>query len=48
MPIKHAIWTVGQKPAPLALTKLATERKLEDMIVADPCIVSTEWMLIGR
>ena len=48
MPIKHAIWTVGDKPAPLALTKLATERQLEDMIVADPRIVSAEWMLIGR
>lgn len=48
MPIKHAIWTVSDKPVPLALTKLATERQLEDMIVADPRIVSAEWMLIGR
>jgi hypothetical protein len=48
MPIKHAIWTVGDKPAPLALTKLATEKQLEDMIAADQRIVSAEWMLIGR
>ena len=33
MPIKHAIWTVGDKPAPLALSKLATEQELHDMIV---------------
>jgi len=32
MPIKNAIWTIGDKPAPLALTKLATERQLEDMV----------------
>ena len=48
MPTKHAIWTVGAKPAPLALGRLATEQQLEEMIVADPAILSSEWMLIGR
>ncbi len=48
MPIKHAIWTVGAKPAPLALGRLVTEPQLEEMIVADPAILSSEWMLIGR
>lgn len=48
MPIKHAIWTVGAKPAPLALGRLATEQQLEEMIVANPAILSSEWMLIGR
>lgn len=32
MPIKHAIWTVGDKPTPLPITRLATEQVLEDMI----------------
>jgi hypothetical protein len=35
MPIKHAIWTVGEKPTPLAPGRLATERQLEEMIVAE-------------
>ena len=48
MPIKHAIWTVGTTPAPLALGRLASEQQLEEMIVADPAILSPEWMLIGR
>ena len=33
---------------PLALGRLATEQHLEEMIVADPAILSSEWMLIGR
>lgn len=34
MPIKHAIWTVGDKPTPLPVTRLASEQLLEDMIAA--------------
>jgi RecB family endonuclease NucS len=48
MPIHHAIWKVGSAPAPLAVTHLASEQALEDMIVRDPRILSSEWMLIGR
>jgi hypothetical protein len=48
MPIHHAIWKVGSAPAPLAVTYLASEQALEDMIVRDPRILSSEWMLIGR
>ena len=48
MPIRTAIWKVGQQPQPLAETSLASERLLEDMILAAPRILSTEWMLIGR
>ena len=48
MPIHHAIWTVGDRPASLSPGKLISERQLEDMIVADPRILSNEWMLIGR
>lgn len=48
MPIKHAIWKVGRTPAPLAPSALATEQLLEDMIVAEPKMLSAEWMLIGR
>lgn len=47
MPIKHAIWTVGDKPARLALGRLASEQRLEEMIVADPRILSPEWMHFG-
>jgi hypothetical protein len=48
MPIQHAIWKVGDKPAPLAVSSLVSEQKLEEMIVKDPEILSGEWMLIGR
>ena len=48
MPIKHAVWKVGTQPTPLASASLANEQQLEDMIVHDPCILSSEWMLIGR
>jgi hypothetical protein len=48
MPIKHSIWTVGDTPTPLPPDRLLSEQKLEDMIVADPTILSPDWMLIGR
>ncbi|MDO9434279.1 endonuclease NucS domain-containing protein [Hydrogenophaga sp.] len=48
MPIQHAIWQVGPQPVPLANCKLPSEQLLEDMIVKDPRILSSEWMLIGR
>lgn len=48
MPIKHAIWKVGESPEPLAPSKLVSEQKLEEMIVRDPRLLSSEWMLIGR
>lgn len=48
MPIKHAIWKVGDKPTPLDITRLASEQLLEEMIVADPNILSDQWMLIGQ
>ena len=48
MPVKHAIWVVGDKPVPLSRGRLSSEQQLEDMIVQDPGILSGEWMLIGR
>lgn len=48
MPIQHAIWKVGEKPEPLTAGQLASEQKLEEMIVREPSILSSEWMLIGR
>ncbi len=48
MPIHTAVWLVGQQPRALAESSLASERLLEDMIVASPSILSNEWMLIGR
>ena len=48
MLIRSAIWTVGKSPKLLAEGRLPSERALEDMIVAEPRILSDEWMLIGR
>jgi RecB family endonuclease NucS len=48
MPIRHAIWKIAEQPVPLVESALVTERLLEDMILAEPKILSDEWMLIGR
>jgi hypothetical protein len=48
MPIRTAIWKVGSQPQLLAESSLEKERLLEEMIVADPRVLSDEWMLIGR
>ncbi len=40
MPIQHAIWKVGDKTTPLTTSRLASEHKLEEMIVTDPRILS--------
>ena len=48
MPIQHALWRVGTKPEILNVSRLPSEQMLEDMIVRDPRILSSEWMLIGR
>lgn len=48
MPQRTALWTVSDTPALLGEARLASERMLEDMIVAAPRILSEEWMLIGR
>lgn len=48
MPVKHAIWRVGDQPKPLDTTTLINEQQLEDMIVRAPNIISGELMLIGR
>jgi len=48
MPIHHAIWKVGDKPEALNPSRLPSEQKLEEMIVGEPAILSSEWMLIGR
>lgn len=48
MSIRHAIWKVGDVPAPLSAGRLASEQQLEEMVVRDLRILSSEWMLIGR
>lgn len=48
MPIQHAIWKVGETPVLLLSGRLASEQRLEEMIVRSPSIISGEWMLIGR
>jgi hypothetical protein len=48
MPIEHALWTVSARPVEVPLGLLPSEQMLEDMIVAEPRILSSEWMLIGR
>ncbi|SDE14841.1 endonuclease NucS domain-containing protein [Limimaricola pyoseonensis] len=48
MPISHAVWTVSDRPSVIPQGALPSEQMLEDMIMAEPKILSSEWMLIGR
>ena len=48
MPVAHAIWKVGDPPIPLSPGRLVSEQQLEAMIISDPGIISSEWMLIGQ
>ena len=48
MAIRHAIWKVSAAPEQLEEAALSNEQILETMIVAEPRILSDEWMLIGR
>lgn len=48
MPIRHSIWKVCAQPAALREAALPSEALLEDMIVAEPAILSDQWMIIGR
>jgi hypothetical protein len=36
MPIKHALWQVGEQPTALTTSKLINEQLLEEMIVREP------------
>ncbi len=48
MPVHHAIWQVGDNPQPLTISKLASEKLLQKMIIQDPSILSDQWMIIGE
>lgn len=48
MPISHVVWTIDPEPREIPLGSLPSEQLLESMIVAQPRILSSEWMLIGR
>jgi len=48
MPIRTALWKVGENPVPLQASSLSREQLLEDMIGKAPALLSEEWMLIGR
>lgn len=47
MPVQHALWVAGEAPREVKTAVLPEEAELEDMIVAEPRILSEEWMLIG-
>jgi hypothetical protein len=48
MPVKHAIWKVGNSASRLSEGSLPSEQTLEEMIVSDPRILADDWMIIGR
>ena len=48
MPVQHGLWKIGAPPERLSGAQLESEKQLEEMIVAAPEILSSDWMLIGR
>lgn len=48
MPIGQRIWKIGSHPQRLRESSLASEKSLEEMIIAAPEILSDEWMIIGQ
>ena len=48
MPVQQALWRIGVPPERLTDGLLDSEKQLEEMIVAAPEILSSDWMLIGR
>ncbi|MHB9034024.1 MAG: endonuclease NucS domain-containing protein [Anaerolineae bacterium] len=48
MPVISSLWRVGKQPQQLVNSGLESEQQLEDMIVAEPSLLSEDWMLIGR
>lgn len=48
MPVQHVLWKIGKRPERLLASRLDNEEQLEEMIVAEPTILSSDWMLVGR
>jgi hypothetical protein len=48
MLVNQRIWRVGQPPQRLSESRLTSEQELEEMIIAEPEIVSDQWMIIGQ
>lgn len=49
MTLEMAIWRMGETgPVPLSFGSLDLERRLEDMIVADPSLTGMDVMVVGR
>jgi len=48
MPIKTSLWKIGESPVLLNESALETELQLEEMVIKDSSILSSEWLLVGR
>lgn len=48
MPIKTTLWKIAETPQLLTETHLVSEKQLEEMIINEPCLLSEEWLLIGK
>ena len=48
MPVEQDLWKIDVSPERLPVDQLDSEKQLEEMIVAAPEILSSDWMLIGR
>lgn len=48
MPIEMGIWKMGERPYPIGLSSLDTEKRLEDVLADDLSILDPDLLLIGR
>ena len=48
MPIHQSLWRLTDTAERLSTAKLQTEKQLEDFIVAQPDMLDSNWILIGR
>ena len=48
MPLNQSLWALGDSARPLKVGKLESEKALEDLIVSNPAVLNSSWMVVGR
>ena len=48
MPMNQSLWTLGESARPLKVGRLESEKALEDLIVENPSVLNSGWMIVGR
>jgi hypothetical protein len=48
MPMNQSLWALGETARPLRVGRLESEKALEDMIIENPAVLNSSWMVVGR